>query len=126
MWAVAAALPLAIPSYVAALALLGTLGPGGALSQALPRAGAVDITGFPGAALALTLSTYPYARDLPADRRGALRRADPALEEAARGLDGARPAAVLFGASLPLARPALGREPLLPRSTPSPTSGSYR
>jgi len=109
MWAVAAALPLAIPSYVAALALLGTLGPGGALSQALPGAGAVDITGFPGAALALTLSTYPYVYLLTA---AALRRADPALEEAARGL-GRSPRAVLFGVTLPLARPALGAGALL-------------
>ena len=109
MWALAAALPLAIPSYVAALALLGTLGPGGALSQALPGARAVDITGFPGAALALTLSTYPYVYLLTA---AALRRADPALEEAARGL-GRPPRAVLVGVTLPLARPAHGAGALL-------------
>ena len=109
MWALAAALPLAIPSYVVALALLGTLGPGGALSQALPGAGAVDITGFPGAALALTLSTYPYVFLLTA---AALRRADPALEEAARGL-GRSPRGVLVGVTLPLVRPALGAGALL-------------
>ena len=109
MWALAAALPLAIPSYVAALTLLGTLGPGGALSEALPGAGAVDITGFPGAAVALTLSTYPYVYLLSA---AALRRTDPALEEAARGL-GRSPRAVLAGVTLPLARPALGAGALL-------------
>ena len=109
-WAVAGALPLAVPSYVAALALLATLGPGGALSEALPGAeGLPDITGFPGAALALTLSTYPYVYLLTA---AALRRADPALEEAARGL-GRSPAAVLREVTLPLARPALGAGALL-------------
>ena len=108
MWALAAALPLAIPSYVVALALLGTLGPGGALSQALPGAGVAD-TGFPGAALALTLSTYPYVYLLTA---AALRRADPALEEAARGL-GRSPRGVLAGVTLPLVRPALGAGALL-------------
>ena len=109
-WAVAAALPLAVPSYVAALALLATAGPGGALSEALPGEGRLlDITGFPGAALALTLSTYPYVYLLGA---AALRRADPALEEAARGL-GRSPFAVLREVTLPLVRPALGAGALL-------------
>jgi iron(III) transport system permease protein len=109
-WAVAAALPLAVPSYVAALALLAAVGPGGALSQALPGSlRAFDITGFPGAALALTLSTYPYVYLLGA---AALRRADPALEEAARGLGRSR-LAVLREVTLPLARPALGAGALL-------------
>ena len=104
-WAVAAALPLAVPSYVAALALLAAAGPGGALGEALR----LDVTGFAGAALALTLSTYPYVYLLTA---AALRRADPALEEAARGLGRAR-AAVLREVTLPLVRPALGAGALL-------------
>ena len=104
-WVVAAALPLAVPSYVAALALLATAGPGGALSAF----GSLGLTGFAGAALALTLSTYPYVYLLTA---AALRRADPALEEAARGL-GRSPAAVLREVTLPLVRPALGAGALL-------------
>ncbi|MDP8910878.1 MAG: iron ABC transporter permease, partial [Actinomycetota bacterium] len=62
--AVAAALPLVIPSYVAALALLGALGPRGFLQALLERPFGVDrlpeIYGLPGAVLALTLATYPY------------------------------------------------------------------
>ena len=105
VWTVAAALPLAVPSYVAALALLATAGPGGALSSSL----SLEVTGFTGAALALTLSTYPYVYLLTA---AALRRADPALEEAARGL-GRSPSAVLREVTLPLVRPAIGAGALL-------------
>jgi len=49
-WAVMLSLPLALPSYVLALALLAVSGPGGLL-------GLPDLTGFPGALLALTLAT---------------------------------------------------------------------
>ena len=76
-----------IPSYVAALALLGAFGPRGLLQQLLEAPFGVErlpeIYGFPGALLALTLSTYPYVFLLTA---AALRALDPALEEAARGL----------------------------------------
>jgi iron(III) transport system permease protein len=110
MWGVAAALPLAVPSYVAALALLATLGPGGALVEALPGGDSLPaVTGFSGAAVALILSTYPYVYLLAA---AALRRTDPALEEAARGL-GRSARAVLARVTLPLARPALGAGALL-------------
>ncbi len=109
-WAVVAALPLAVPSYVAALALLAAAGPGGALDEALAGGGWLpELTGFPGAALALVLSTYPYVYLLTA---AALRRADPALEEAARGL-GRSATAVIREVTLPLARPALGAGALL-------------
>ncbi|MDP8944030.1 MAG: iron ABC transporter permease, partial [Actinomycetota bacterium] len=74
-WAVAAALPLVVPSYVSALALIAALGPGGALRgaiEALPGVrGAPEIYGLPGALLALTTSTYPYVYLLTA---AALRR----------------------------------------------------
>ncbi|HLL87227.1 MAG TPA: ABC transporter permease subunit, partial [Thermoleophilaceae bacterium] len=110
LWAVAAALPLVVPSYVLALALLATIGPGGAVSEALSPAGRLpDVTGFPGSALALTLATYPYVYLLAG---AALRRADPALEEAARGL-GRSPLAVAREVTLPAARPALGAGALL-------------
>jgi iron(III) transport system permease protein len=93
-WAVAAALPLVVPSYVAALALLGALGPRGLLQGALERPFGVerlpDIYGLPGAVVALTLSTYPYVFLLSA---AALRRLDPALEDAARALGHSRLAA---------------------------------
>jgi iron(III) transport system permease protein len=80
------ALPLAIPSYVGALALLGALGPRGLLARALEPLG-VDrlpvIDGMLGSTVVLTLFTYPYVLLLTA---AALRRVDPTLEQAARGM----------------------------------------
>lgn len=67
-WAVAAALPLAMPSFVAAYAWV-SVAPG--------------IAGFWGTFLVLTACTYPYVY-LPVV--AALRRADPALEEVSRSL----------------------------------------
>ncbi len=83
-------IPLAVPSYVLAFAVIGMLGPGGTLAGGL---GAVlaplgiarvpEIYGLPGAVLVLTLSTYPY---VALAVRAAARRLDPALLEAARML----------------------------------------
>jgi iron(III) transport system permease protein len=113
VWAVAAALPLVIPSYVAALALLGAFGPRGLLQQLLEGPFGVErlpeIYGFPGAFLALTLATYPYVFLLTA---AALRAVDPSLEEAARGL-GRTPLAVFREVTLPALRPAIGAGGLL-------------
>ncbi len=113
IWAAAAALPLVIPSYVAALALLGAFGPRGLLQRLLEAPFGVErlpeIYGFPGAFLALTLSTYPYVFLLTA---AALRALDPALEEAARGL-GRGPLAVFREVTLPALRPAIGAGGLL-------------
>jgi iron(III) transport system permease protein len=112
-WAVAAALPLVIPSYVAALALLGALGPRGLLQGFLERPFGVErlpeIYGLPGAVLALTLSTYPYVYLLAA---AALRSMDPGLEEAARGL-GRSPLAAFVQVTVPALRPAVGAGALL-------------
>ena len=112
-WAVAAALPLVIPSYVAALALLGALGPRGLLQGALERPLGVErlpeIYGLPGAALALTLSTYPYVYLLAA---AALRALDPALEEAARSLGRTRFSA-FWRVTLPGLRPSIAAGGLL-------------
>ena len=102
VWAVLLALPLVLPSYVLALALLAVSGPGGLL--ALPT-----LTGFAGSAVALTLATYPYVFLLCA---GALRRADPSLEEAARAL-GRTPRQVFRAVTLPLLRPSIGAGALL-------------
>jgi iron(III) transport system permease protein len=113
VWAAIVALPLVIPSYVAALALLGAFGPRGLLQQLLEASFGVErlpeIYGFPGAFLALTLSTYPYVFLLTA---AALRGLDPALEEAARGL-GQEPVAVFRKVTLPALRPAIGAGGLL-------------
>lgn len=104
MWSVAAALPLVIPSYVAALALLGAFGPRGLLQSLLESPFGVerlpDIAGFPGALLALVLSTFPFVFLLSAS---ALANADPALEEASRAL-GLGPAATFWRVTIPMLR----------------------
>jgi iron(III) transport system permease protein len=111
--AVAAPLPLVIPSYVAALALLGAFGPRGLLQRLLEGPFGIEripeIYGFAGAWLALTLSTYPYVFLLVAS---ALRGVDPSLEEAARALGHSR-WAVFRRVTLPVLRPSLGAASLL-------------
>ena len=80
------ALPLVIPSYVGALALLGALGPRGLLAQALEPVGVYrlpTVDGLLGSPIVLVLFTYPYVLLLTAS---ALRRVDPSLEQAARGM----------------------------------------
>jgi iron(III) transport system permease protein len=113
LWAVAAALPLVIPSYVAALALLGALGPRGLLQELLGWAFGVEripeLYGLGGATLALTLSTFPYVFLLTA---AALRDLDPSLEEAARGLGHSRRSA-FFRVTLPALRPSIAAGALL-------------
>lgn len=101
--AVAAALPLVIPSYVVALALIAAVGPGGLLGDGS------WIFGLPGAWAALTLATYPYVYLLAA---AALRRMDPALEEAARGLGRTR-GQVFREVTLPVLRPSVGAGSIL-------------
>jgi iron(III) transport system permease protein len=112
-WAAAAALPLVIPSYVSALALLGAFGPRGLLQRLLEGPFGVErlpeIYGFGGALVALTLSTYPYVFLLVA---AALRSLDPALEEAARAL-GDSPWRSFRRVTLPALRPSIGAGGLL-------------
>jgi iron(III) transport system permease protein len=104
---VLAVLPLVIPSYVAALVLLGALGPRGVLQGWLEGPFGIErlpeLYGYDGALLALTLSTYPYVFLTAA---AALRGADPGLEDAARGLGRSR-LAVFRTVTLPTLRPAL-------------------
>lgn len=99
----AALLPLVVPSYVAALALLAAFGPSG-LAFEVP-----GLVGFRGAAAALTLSTFPYVL-LPV--RAALATADASLEEAARAL-GDPPRTALWRVVLPQVRPAAAAGALL-------------
>ena len=108
-WAVAAALPLVIPSYVAAFCLLGFFGERGLLQQALGVERLPDPTGYWGAVAALTLSTYPYVYLLT---QAALRDLDPGLEEAARGLGVSR-ARALARVTLPAVRPSVALGALL-------------
>ncbi len=85
--AVITVLPLVVPSYVGAYAVVAALGPRGMLQQALERLAGLgslpEIYGFPGTFLVITLLSYPYIL-LPV--RAALQRMDPALEESSRSL----------------------------------------
>ena len=112
-WAVAAGLPLVIPSYVAALILLAAFGPRGFLQQILEGPFGVErvpeIYGLWGAVLALTISTYPYVYLLTV---AAFRELDPALEEASRSLGRSR-AQTFRRVTLPVLRPSLGAGALL-------------
>jgi iron(III) transport system permease protein len=107
-WAALLALPLVIPSYIGAYALISALGPSG-LAADLLGVELPSITGFFGAWLALTLFTYPYVF-LPV--RASLRRLDPQLEEAALGM-GRTPFEVFRTVVLPQLRPAIGAGSLL-------------
>ena len=113
VWAVALALPLVIPSYVVALALLAAFGAGGLLQDFLEAPFGIesvpDITGFPGAFLALTLATYPYVFLLS---RAALRGVDASLEEASRALGRSR-AYTFRHVTLPVIRPSVAAGALL-------------
>lgn len=94
LFGVLAALPLAVPTYVAGFAWVST----------------VDrFEGFWPAALVLTLCSYPYVF-LPA--AAALAGTEPAQEEVARSL-GRGPAAVVVGVTLRQIRPAVAAGALL-------------
>lgn len=106
-WAVATALPLVLPSYVAAYLLVSILGPRGLVQQTLePLLGIQrlpEIYGFPGAFLALTLMSYPYTL---LTVRAAFKRMDPALTEAARSL-GLSPWQAFWRVTMPHLRPSI-------------------
>jgi len=112
LWTVLTAVPLAIPSYVMAFALVAAFGPRGALSQALLALGLPalpSLYGFAGAVLVLTLATYPYVL---LGVRAALLHTDPAIEEAGRAL-GDRRRTVFWRITLPLLLPAIAAGALL-------------
>ncbi|MEV6399777.1 iron ABC transporter permease [Streptomyces sp. NPDC051907] len=94
LFGVLAALPLAIPSYVAAFAWVSTV---------------EGFEGFWAAALVLTLVSYPYVY-LPV--AAALTGADPAQEEVSRSL-GRGPWRTVYGVTLRQVRPAVGAGALL-------------
>ena len=81
LWVVLATLPLAVPGYIGAFALLAASGNGGTLELiglSLPR-----VSGFWGAVGILSVYTAPY---LFVNLHSALHNTDPALEEAGRSL----------------------------------------
>jgi iron(III) transport system permease protein len=101
LFTVLGVLPLAVPGYVMAFALLAATSPTGTLAEVfgivLPRP-----SGYTGALIALTLFTTPY---LFLNLRSALIGLDPSLEESARSL-GASRRDVLWRVLLPQLRPA--------------------
>ncbi len=110
LWTVVAALPLAIPSYLGAFAAVSAFGPRGVLASALAPLGierVPTIYGFGGAALVLTLYTYPYVY---LTTRASLLSLDASLVEAARTLDSGRWEAF--------------RRVVLPQITPGVTAGA--
>ena len=109
-WTVLCVLPLAIPGYVMAYALLALGGNNGIVTQFFPFLSRVPrLSGYWGALLALTAYTSPY---LFLNLRSALLGLDPGLEEAARSL-GYRYREVFCYVILPQLRPAFYASGLL-------------
>jgi len=107
-FAVAAALPLVIPTYVGGYTLIAALAPGG-LVQSWFGVRPPAPYGFGGAFVALTLFTFPYVL---LTVQGALRGLDPSLEDASRLL-GQGPFATFRRVTLPQLRPAAAAGALL-------------
>lgn len=97
IWRVSFALPLVIPSFVGATALLAATGSGGLLA-AIPQP-----EGFWGAFLVLTVFTYPYVY-LPVLARAMA--TSPSVEEASRLL-GRGPLRTIWAVLLPQLRTAI-------------------
>lgn len=103
---VASVLPLVMPSFVMATTVIEMYSPKGVLQGWLSGLGVnrlPDIYGLSGATFVLVLMTYPYVL---LTVRGALRRMDPALEEAARAM-GYGPMHTFRAVTLPMLRPAI-------------------
>ena len=106
-WSVVTALPLVIPSYLGAFALIAAFSPRGMLQQLFGGVFGLerlpDVHGFWGATLTLTVLSFPYVL-LPV--RAAMRNLDPGVEESARVL-GHGPWSVFFRITLTQLRPAI-------------------
>jgi iron(III) transport system permease protein len=106
LWRLVLPLPLVIPSFIGAFALIAAFAPGGMVTSLLERVGVTrlpDVRGLGGAIVVLTLLTYPYVYLPVAARLGQL---SPSLEEAARLL-GRSPVQVFREVVLPQLRPAI-------------------
>lgn len=105
-WTILGLLPLVVPSYVGGYAVVAAFGPRGALQSLLEPLGVArlpELYGFAGAALTLTLFSFPY---VVLSVRGALLRLDPAYEEVSRSL-GRGPWRTFLTVTLPQLRPAI-------------------
>jgi iron(III) transport system permease protein len=112
-WAVATALPLVIPSYVGAFAIIAALGPRGMVQGWLERWFGIEripeIYGLFGASLTLILFSFPYVL-LPL--RAALSGMDHSLEEASRSM-GFGSWRTFWRVTVPQLRPAIAAGSLL-------------
>ena len=108
-WAIAGALPLVFPSYIAAFTLVAMLGPRGEIATRLGWPLSEFAYGFSGALVALALFSYPYLYLLLV---AGLRGIDPALEETAQSL-GRSPLRVFVEIILPQLRAPLAAGTLL-------------
>lgn len=109
MWGVLVALPLVIPSYVGAFALISALGSSGMIARITGIDRLPSISGFGGSFIALTLFTYPYVYLIVAS---GVRGLDPSVEEAARGLGRSR-LSTFIHVTVPLLRPFIASGGLL-------------
>jgi iron(III) transport system permease protein len=100
-----ASLPLILPSFVSAYALVLLLGRSGVVTQWLQAQGVGfgSIYGMGGIVLVYTLTLYPYVL-LPTI--AAFKAVDVSMEEAAQNL-GSSPARTLFTVTLPIVMPAI-------------------
>ena len=103
VFAVAAALPLVLPSFVAALALVSAFAQGGLLEDAFGIDTQLRVQGYWAAFTVLTVISYPYVYLPVAARLAGMPRS---LEESARSL-GHSPASVFRTVVLPQARGAI-------------------
>ena len=108
-WTVLSVLPLVIPSYIGAYLFVSAFGPRGELQKLLGVDQLPSLYGFVGAWIVLTLFTFPLVL-LPV--RAAMRRLDPTLEDAARGM-GRSQFEVARSVILPQLIPAIGAGALL-------------
>ncbi|MDE2900458.1 MAG: iron ABC transporter permease [Chloroflexota bacterium] len=112
-WSVVTVLPLVIPSYVGAFLVVVALGPRGMLQGFLESLFGIerlpDISGLWGAALTITLLSFPYT--LLSVRAG-LWGQDPALDEMSRSL-GLGQWKTLWRVTLPQMRPSIAAGSLL-------------
>ena len=108
LWLVLLAAPLAIPSYIGAFTYFAAFGPGGELAAWLGLA-TPTVRGLPGAALVMTLYTYPFVL---LSTRAALRQLDAQVVDAARSL-GLSLAGALWRVVLPRARSGIAAGALL-------------
>jgi iron(III) transport system permease protein len=103
-----AVIPLAIPSYIGAMAYIALLGPFGSVNTWLAALTGsqqqwVNIYGYWGGVFVLGLFTYPYIFLLAS---AALEATNPSTEETARSL-GESPLGVLRWVTLPMLRPSI-------------------